>query len=371
MTISHQSDSTRQRTATVIVVPLVLCFACLLLVGGCRKAAQESQSSVSTTDYPVESTKQDAGSASRGGIPAFQPAIVDPDAPVVTVNGASLNGALFNQMVAQQQGNPAFAQIPLEQRQQTISKNVVEQFIVTKLIEQEMQKTPDFAVTESDYTVAMEELGENLPKGVSLESWAASQGITVKDLRKSIEPQIRMKLFLENRVGNIEASDEDIAKHFEDNKSTYERADETVKARHILLTCPKNAEETEKQEKRTLAEKYRKELLEGADFVEIAGLHSDCPSAKEGGDLGVFDRNTMVPEFTEAAFSQEINEIGDVLETDFGFHIIQVMAHTDAGMPALDEIREKVAKDLETQRFRDGAAQYVDGLKSNAEIVHN
>ncbi|WP_346504518.1 peptidylprolyl isomerase [Terasakiella sp. SH-1] len=61
----------------------------------------------------------------------------------------------------------------------------------------------------------------------------------------------------------------------------------------------------------------------GADFGELAQKNSDCPSGANGGDLGMFGRGQMVPEFEQAAFSMEVGATSDVVETDFGYHLIQ------------------------------------------------
>jgi parvulin-like peptidyl-prolyl isomerase len=73
-----------------------------------------------------------------------------------------------------------------------------------------------------------------------------------------------------------------------------------------------------------------KELTAGADFAALARKSSECPSAKDGGDLGEFERGKMVKEFDAAAFAQKVGAIGDVIDTRFGFHIIKVSAHTKA-----------------------------------------
>jgi parvulin-like peptidyl-prolyl isomerase len=99
----------------------------------------------------------------------------------------------------------------------------------------------------------------------------------------------------------------------------------TVRARHILVAAAPNVGDAARVESKRVAGKIRKQLIDGADFADMAAKHSDCPSKRKGGDLGTFDRGRMVKAFEDAAFSQKVNAIGPVVETQFGFHIVQVL----------------------------------------------
>jgi parvulin-like peptidyl-prolyl isomerase len=100
-------------------------------------------------------------------------------------------------------------------------------------------------------------------------------------------------------------------------------------ARHILVMHEGSKRKPSsvtrsKQEARELIEQLEEKLEQGADFAELAREHSDCPSGKRaGGDLGTFSKGDMAPEFEKTAFQLEEKEISDVVETDFGFHLIQ------------------------------------------------
>lgn len=85
-----------------------------------------------------------------------------------------------------------------------------------------------------------------------------------------------------------------------------------IRASHILVKDEGKAKE------------IAKELESGADFAELAGKHSLCPSKENGGDLGFFDRGQMVSEFEEAAFSLSVGEVSGPVKTQFGYHIIRL-----------------------------------------------
>ena len=73
----------------------------------------------------------------------------------------------------------------------------------------------------------------------------------------------------------------------------------------------------------------KSEIEGGADFAEIARQHSNCPSAQRGGDLGTFGRGMMVPEFDEVVFSAEVGTVQGPVQTQFGYHLIEVTSRED------------------------------------------
>jgi peptidyl-prolyl cis-trans isomerase C len=99
-----------------------------------------------------------------------------------------------------------------------------------------------------------------------------------------------------------------------------------VSASHILLMYAGSSRSTAtrtKEEAITQINALKEKISGGADFAEVARENSDCPSGQEGGALGTFGKGQMVPEFEEAAFGMEVGATSDVVETDFGYHLIQ------------------------------------------------
>jgi len=91
----------------------------------------------------------------------------------------------------------------------------------------------------------------------------------------------------------------------------------TATARHILV-------ETQEQ-----CEDIKSQIEDGADFAELAAEHSKCPSGQQGGDLGEFSQGQMVREFDEVIFSGELDKIHGPVQTQFGFHLIEITSRKD------------------------------------------
>lgn len=101
---------------------------------------------------------------------------------------------------------------------------------------------------------------------------------------------------------------------------------EAVRASHILLMYKgsmRSSATRSKDEALTEIQALKTKLDGGADFAELARNHSDCPSGQEGGDLGRFYPGQMVKEFEDATFAMKAGEVSGVVETDFGYHLIQ------------------------------------------------
>lgn len=99
-----------------------------------------------------------------------------------------------------------------------------------------------------------------------------------------------------------------------------------VAASHILLMYEGSERSTatrSKEEAQQQMETIKQQLDDGADFAALAGEHSDCPSGQSGGGLGTFGRGQMVPEFDDVTFALEVGATSGVIETPFGYHVIQ------------------------------------------------
>lgn len=140
-------------------------------------------------------------------------------------------------------------------------------------------------------------------------------------------------------------NDEDVQKYYEANREKFEK----VTARHILVATSKETK-IPKEQARAKAEALRQRLLNGEDFAALAKAESDDPSKTEGGRLQPFARGVMVPEFEKAAFSLKPGEISQPIETEYGYHIIQVEKRE---VPPLAELKEVIADTLRQDRFEE------------------
>ena len=106
------------------------------------------------------------------------------------------------------------------------------------------------------------------------------------------------------------------------------------------------------------------ELKKGADFAELAKKKSKDPGAADGGDLGFFTKDQMVPEFSTVAFAREPGKISDPVKSQFGWHIIKVEEKRNRKAPDFDQVKAQI----ETYVTRKAQAEYVAKLRESAKV---
>ncbi len=150
----------------------------------------------------------------------------------------------------------------------------------------------------------------------------------------------------------IQIPDTQAESYYNSHKDQY-RTPERVQARHILIKTTGKSKEEAAQLK-TKADDLLKQIKGGADFAKVAEKNSEDPgSAAKGGDLGWIVRGQMVKNFEDTVFSLKPKDISDVITTEYGFHIIQVMAKEPARLRTIDEVRPEIVGNLRNQQVFD------------------
>jgi peptidyl-prolyl cis-trans isomerase C len=225
-------------------------------------------------------------------------------------------------------------------------------------------------IRQSDLTLAEEELGPSLAqmdpatKKDNVLSFLIDMKIVAKaaeDKKVENNDDFKKRLaFTRNRLlmdsllateGKAATTDDAMKKVYED-ASKQISGEQEVHARHILV-------ETE-DEAKAVAE----ELKKGADFAELAKKKSKDPGASDGGDLGFFTKDQMVPEFSAVAFALEPGKISDPVKSQFGWHIIKVEEKRNRKAPDFEQVKGQI----ETYVTRKAQAEYVAKLREAAKV---
>ena len=196
---------------------------------------------------------------------------------------------------------------------------------------------------------------------------AASEDSTlaVLDLERFVEEQREEQTvfrFLETNVRPDTAfTDQDL-----DRLWTAEGPGVQVNARHILFRTSGDDSPEQRQQARQRAEQVQRTAASGADFAALAAEHTEEPGGKErGGDLGWFGRGRMVPQFEEAAFGLQPNQVSPVVETPFGYHVIKV---EDRRQEPMGENRAMFREQMTMQRRQQAVNTYLDSLRARSDV---
>lgn len=186
-------------------------------------------------------------------------------------------------------------------------------------------------------------------------------GITEEQLREQIREQLPVQKVQERVAGDAEPSQQEVEAFYEENREAQFTTPEQRCARHILFT----------KDQREKAEDVKQQLEDGADFAELAEENSQDPgSAEQGGDLGCLGRGETVPNFEDALFGAEQGEIVGPVETQFGFHVIEVTDINEESTESLEavegEIRDQLSADLQAEEF----ASWVEEQKQERNVKY-
>ena len=257
----------------------------------------------------------------------------------------------------------------VSQYKMRIRPRMLDAMISEKILDEQVKKN-NFAVSDSDVNDKITEMIK--PQGITidtLKSILTSQGRTFEQFTEQVKKEIGYEKLFEKEAGPQEVNDADAQAFYNENKANFEQP-EQVKASHILIQVSPSATTEEKAAAKAKAEKLLKQVKDGGDFAETAKENSDCPSKAKGGDLGFFGKGQMVKEFEEAAFGMKVGQMSDVVETQFGYHIIKVTEHKDAGTTSFDEAKPDILKGLKQQKLAKVSREYLEKLKAEAKIVY-
>lgn len=358
-----------KHTSCWILAALALCWT----LSGCGKkpaepeqpaeAAAETVAPVAVEPLPVAA---DVAAPAEAAV-AAEPALSDAAAAqvVAKVNDTEITEGDIQKVLGvftKQMGQ----RIPPDQLATAlprIRERIVEELVMRRIMLAEVAKQ-GISISDSEFAEIKAEMVGELPPDVTLESYMEETGTTEAEMREQMAVR---KMIIARAESIAKPTDEEIQKFYDENKEGFAQG-ESATASHILIKVDPADDEAAKAAKRERLEGLRKQLQEGADFAELAKANSDCPSASSGGDLGSFGKGQMVPAFEDAAFTQPVGSVGEVVETQFGFHLIKVAERTEAKTLDFAEVKPRINDIIYSQKQQDAVKEYVDGLRKQANV---
>ncbi len=351
-----------------------------------KKKPKEKEAAETTAEAPKE-VQQDKAAPAAPAEAAPAPTIiappaketndpntpkVDPNALVVTVNGTKITEGQINKILDARMEQRA-GKIPpnmKDQFRQQMRKNIIQQLVIEQILT-EKEKEKNITVSQQDVN---DKIAEQMKQqNLNLDEFKAllkNYGTNYSDYEDNMRKRLAFEKLMEFEFADkIQKPTEEQAKAFYDENIEQFREPEKIHTKHILIKpADSNDPNKAKAQARAKAEDILKKVKEGGNFEELAKQYSACPSGKNGGDLGEAPKGSFVPAFEAAAYKLEPNQVSDIVETEFGYHIIKMISHTDANTTSFEKAREKIEQHLSNKQKEQVVMNYISQIKQQADI---
>jgi len=338
-------------------VQRLLFVLAVVAFAACSKATNAAATLAADAGIPVPGAQQPAPKP----VPAELPDVL------AKVNGESITKTEFEKAVLTVERQNGGATVPPDQRDQ-VYRGVLEQLIGFKLLVQE-SKARNVTVADTDIDARMAQVRSQFPSEEAFKQALDQQKITVDQLRADARSEMQVTKMLQTEVDpKVAVSPAKLQEFYDKNPERFKQT-ERARASHILLRLPEQADEAAKAAVRTKATEVLKEARAGKDFAALAKQYSqDTGSAPGGGDLNYFQKGQMVPPFDQAVWAMKIGDISDLVETQFGFHIIKLTDKQAERTVPLDEVRPQVQQFLENQSRQEATQALIKSLAAKGKV---
>lgn len=345
-----------------------------LLLAGCSKAPAQSTSTQPAATPAAASTPAPApaGQAAGQGGPQAAPAPV-PAKPVpatlpdviARVNGEAINKTELQDAITSLEGQ-AGRPVPPEERDQVL-RAVLDQLVTGHVLLQE-SRNRKVTVPDTEIDSRVGELRQRFPTEEEFTKALATRNLTVDKIREELRKQLAIEKMIESEVTpQVSVNDQDVKNFYDQNPAQFQQP-EQYRASHILVMVPQGATPEQKQEARGKIDGVLKQVKGGGDFAELAKANSQDGSASQGGDLNFFTRGQMVEPFQKAVESLQVGQVSEVVETQFGFHIIKLTDKKPGRTVPLAEVNKKIADYLVMQQKQQRASGFVESLRAKSKV---
>jgi peptidyl-prolyl cis-trans isomerase C len=283
-----------------------------------------------------------------------------PEDVIAKVNGQAITVAEMNLVASRGAPQPGG---PQKDAQLQALNSLIDQLVLANAAAQKGLTVPDSLV---DPMITRWEGQFTNPQ--DRDKRLADMGMTLPQLREKIRLDQLVQQFVRETVQDtLKVSDAELQSYYDANAAQFEQG-ESVHARHILVSCDPAATPEVKEAAKRKAEALGRRVRGGEDFAAVASAESDCPSKAQGGDLGFFTRDRMVKPFADAAFALSPGQVSDVVETQFGYHVIKLEERKPGGKMPLDQIAEQLRGFLMRQKLQGAVDQLAKSLRAKAKI---
>jgi peptidyl-prolyl cis-trans isomerase C len=335
-------------------------LVCPLILAAVAIACQKPASSPAASSAPAATPGAAAPAAPPPKpVPAVLPEVI------ADCNGDTIPKAEFESAVRSVEQRAGGA-VPPEKRDE-VYRGVLDDLVAYRLLKQEV-KQRQLAVADAEVDQRIAAFKQQAGSEANFREMLRVQQITEAKLREDARTDLMVTKLLDQEVNQkVLVKPTDVATFYEKNPDRFQQG-ETMRASHILVVIPAGADDKTRAALRTRAEAALKAAKAGQDFARLARQYSQDSSARNGGDLGFFPRGQMVPAFDQAAFALAPGQVSDLVQTEFGYHIIKAAEKRPARVVPFVEAAAQIQEYLEQQQRQEKGKALVDQLKAKGKV---
>jgi peptidyl-prolyl cis-trans isomerase SurA len=285
---------------------------------------------------------------------------------IVTLSDYQKADAALHQDVAQdcQACPPDKVEAEYKERSKDLLRDLIDQDLL-------VQRAKDEGISvETDVVKRLDEVRKqnNLDSIDALQKAVESSGIPWEDYKAQIRNNLLTQEIIRHDVGGrINIGPDEVQAYYDAHKSDFVRPEEVSLSEIFLSTENMSPQEMESTERR--ADDLHNRVARGEDFSQIAVRYSEGSTAKQGGDLGIFERGQLAKQLEDVVFKMDKNQITNVIQTKTGFEILKVDDHFQAGLQPLDKVQNDIMNKLYLQRVQPALRQFLAQLREESYVT--
>ena len=301
-------------------------------------------------------------------LPAMAQETQSSDKNAAMVNGVAISMEQYNKEFniqldrVSQQGQQVS-----EDQKAKLKNNILDSLIEREILYQQSQKA-GIQITDQKVDDQLASIKKRFPSETEYKNALGKMSLTEDEVKLQIKRGLSIRELIDQKISSkVVITDEDSKTYYDKNPQMFKQPAQ-IKASHILIKVDAKADEAKKAEARKKIEEVQQKLKDGGDFAALAKEYSEGPSNAKGGDLGYFRRGQMVKPFEDAAMALKPNEVSDVVETRFGYHLIKVYDNKPEQTLAYADVKDKITQRMKQEKIEKEAVQYVGQLKKEAKL---
>ena len=258
-----------------------------------------------------------------------------------------------------------------QDRQKDVLRDLIDQDLL-------LQKGKELGITGDNETIKrIDEIRKqlNLETMEDVQRAAEKEGVSWEDFKQNIKNGIVTQQVISREVGaHIQITHEEVQAFYDQHKQEMQQPEQVRLEEILISTQPKGSPDADPDDAtlaaaQKKAQELRDQIRKGASFEDLAKKNSDdANSAAQGGDLGYFKRGSMVKSMEDTIFAMKVGDVSDPVRTKQGFILMKVTEHTQAGVPPLKDVEDKVQSAIYYQKLTPAVRAYLTKLREQAYI---